>query len=75
MWIESDKPPGINPHEFAPVLAHLCALANIAVFGAGIIPMSAWPSVKLQLQNAGYTVRKAAKVRMSADALLAELMA
>jgi Gpi18-like mannosyltransferase len=32
MWIESDKPAGINPDEFAPVLAHLCALANIAVF-------------------------------------------
>ncbi len=32
MWIESDKPPGINPKEFAPVLVHLCALANIGVF-------------------------------------------
>lgn len=32
MWVESDKPPGINSHEFAPVLVHLCALANIAVF-------------------------------------------
>lgn len=32
MWIESDKPPGINPHEFAPVLVHMCALANIGVF-------------------------------------------
>jgi Gpi18-like mannosyltransferase len=33
MWVESDKPAGINPKEFAPVLVHLCALANIAVFG------------------------------------------
>ncbi len=32
MWIESDKPTGVNPKEFAPVLVHLCTLANIAVF-------------------------------------------
>jgi Gpi18-like mannosyltransferase len=32
MWVESDKPPGIDPQEFAPVLVHLCALANIGVF-------------------------------------------
>jgi dolichyl-phosphate-mannose-protein mannosyltransferase len=33
MWIESDRPEGIDPNEFAPVLVHLCALANIAIFG------------------------------------------
>jgi dolichyl-phosphate-mannose-protein mannosyltransferase len=35
MWIESDKPVGINPKEFAPVLARLCALTNsaVAIFG------------------------------------------
>lgn len=32
MWIESDKPTGVNPKEFAPVLVHLCAAANIGVF-------------------------------------------
>jgi Gpi18-like mannosyltransferase len=36
MWVESDKPEGIDPHEFAPVLVHLCALTNIAVFGLGL---------------------------------------
>lgn len=36
MWVESDKPAGINPKEFAPVLAHLCALANIGVFVSGM---------------------------------------
>lgn len=36
MWLESDKPAGVNPREFAPVLVHLCALANIAVFGLGV---------------------------------------
>lgn len=36
MWIESDKPAGINPKEFAPVLVRLCALANIGVFVIGI---------------------------------------
>jgi hypothetical protein len=36
MWIESDKPAGVNPKEFAPVLARLCALANIAVFAFGM---------------------------------------
>jgi dolichyl-phosphate-mannose-protein mannosyltransferase len=36
MWIESDRPTGIDPDEFAPVLVHLCALANIAVFGLGL---------------------------------------
>jgi Gpi18-like mannosyltransferase len=36
MWIESDKPAGINPREFAPVLVHLCALTNIAVFLRGM---------------------------------------
>jgi len=36
MWVESDKPAGINPNEFAPVLVHLCALANIAIFGLGM---------------------------------------
>ena len=33
MWIESDKPAGSNPKEFAPVLVRLCTLANITVFG------------------------------------------
>jgi dolichyl-phosphate-mannose-protein mannosyltransferase len=32
MWIESDQPVGVDPHEFAPVLAQLCAFTNIAVF-------------------------------------------
>ncbi len=36
MWVESDKPAGIDPHEFAPVLVHLCALTNIAVFALGM---------------------------------------
>jgi dolichyl-phosphate-mannose-protein mannosyltransferase len=36
MWIESDKPAGVDPHEFAPVLAQLCAFTNIAVFVAGM---------------------------------------
>jgi Gpi18-like mannosyltransferase len=36
MWVESDKPAGINPQEFAPVLARLCALANSAVFVLGM---------------------------------------
>jgi Gpi18-like mannosyltransferase len=37
MWLESDKPAGINPREFAPVLVRLCALANIAVFVLGAV--------------------------------------
>jgi Gpi18-like mannosyltransferase len=36
MWIESDKPAGIDPYAFSPVLARLCALTNIAVFVTGI---------------------------------------
>ena len=36
MWIEFDKPAGINPKEFAPVLVRLCALTNIAVLSAGM---------------------------------------
>jgi dolichyl-phosphate-mannose-protein mannosyltransferase len=36
MWVESDKPAGIDPNEFAPVLVHLCALTNIAVFALGM---------------------------------------
>jgi dolichyl-phosphate-mannose-protein mannosyltransferase len=32
MWINFDKPEGINPKGFAPVLARLCALTNIGVF-------------------------------------------
>lgn len=33
MWLEFDKPNGIDPNEFAPVLVHACALTNLAVFG------------------------------------------
>lgn len=36
MWLDFDKPQGVNPKEFAPVLVHLCALTNIAVFVAGM---------------------------------------
>jgi Gpi18-like mannosyltransferase len=36
MWLESDKPNGIDPYEFAPVMVHLCALANIAVLAVGL---------------------------------------
>jgi dolichyl-phosphate-mannose-protein mannosyltransferase len=36
MWVESDKPSGINPKEFAPVLVHLCACANLATFALGM---------------------------------------
>jgi dolichyl-phosphate-mannose-protein mannosyltransferase len=36
MWVESDKPAGIDPDEFAPVLVHLCALTNVAVFAVGM---------------------------------------
>lgn len=32
MWIEMAKPSGMNIHEYAPVLSHLCALANLGVF-------------------------------------------
>ena len=36
LWLEADKPAGINPKEFSPVLVHLCALTNIGVFGYGL---------------------------------------
>jgi len=36
MWLDFDKPQGVNPKEFAPVLVHLCALTNIAVFITGM---------------------------------------
>ncbi len=36
MWLEFDKPQGIDYNEFAPVLVHLCALANLATFGVGL---------------------------------------
>jgi Gpi18-like mannosyltransferase len=36
MWIKNDNPPGIDPYAFSPVLARLCALTNIAVFGVGV---------------------------------------
>jgi dolichyl-phosphate-mannose-protein mannosyltransferase len=36
MWVESDKPDGIDPYEFAPVLVHLCALTNITALGVGL---------------------------------------
>jgi Gpi18-like mannosyltransferase len=32
LWINAYNPPGINPKEFAPALARLCALTNIGVF-------------------------------------------
>ena len=44
MWVESDKPPGINPKEFAPVLVHLCTLANIGVFASGLQMFFGTPS-------------------------------
>ena len=36
MWVQSDKPAGINPNEFAPVLVRVCALTNITVFGLAL---------------------------------------
>jgi hypothetical protein len=36
MWIKNDNPPGIDPYAFSPVLARLCAITNIAVFGVGL---------------------------------------
>jgi hypothetical protein len=36
MWIESDKPAGIDPKEFAPALARVCALANIGALGVAL---------------------------------------
>ncbi len=36
MWVNSDKPVGIDPDEFAPVLVHLCVLGNLTAFGLGI---------------------------------------
>jgi Gpi18-like mannosyltransferase len=32
MWIELAKPGGMNIHEYAPVLVHLCSLANLGIF-------------------------------------------
>ncbi len=43
MWIESDRPAGINTKEFAPVLVRLCALANITVFVVGMQTFLGWP--------------------------------
>jgi hypothetical protein len=43
-------------------------------FPGGVIPRSAWASVKYQLKQAGYSVRKEPKVKnVDLDALLAEL--
>jgi dolichyl-phosphate-mannose-protein mannosyltransferase len=36
MWVEWDKPSGIDPDEFAPVLVHLCAFTNVAALAIGI---------------------------------------
>ncbi|GAC1537464.1 MAG: hypothetical protein NVS2B17_10170 [Candidatus Velthaea sp.] len=36
MWIQSGKPPGINVNMYAPVLARLCAAANLGVFAAAL---------------------------------------
>jgi dolichyl-phosphate-mannose-protein mannosyltransferase len=42
MWVQFDLPAGIDPHDFAPVLVHLCALTNIAVFGWGMQTYFRW---------------------------------
>jgi Gpi18-like mannosyltransferase len=39
MWLNFDNPQGINPKGFAPVLARLCALTNIAVLLTFISPI------------------------------------
>jgi hypothetical protein len=44
MWVESDKPNGIDPYEFAPVLVHVCALTNIAALGFGLQDYFGWPA-------------------------------
>jgi dolichyl-phosphate-mannose-protein mannosyltransferase len=36
MWVEWDKPNGIDPNEFAPVLVRLCAFTNVAALAAGL---------------------------------------
>jgi dolichyl-phosphate-mannose-protein mannosyltransferase len=36
MWIFNDKPQGIDPYAFAPVLARLCALTTIGIFLAAL---------------------------------------
>jgi len=40
MWLNSDKPPGIDPSDFAPVLVHLCVLGNVAAFVLGTRALS-----------------------------------
>ncbi|GAC1406249.1 MAG: hypothetical protein NVSMB64_11810 [Candidatus Velthaea sp.] len=47
MWFQSGKPPGINVNMYAPVLARLCAAANLGVFAAAITrvrPSAALPA-------------------------------
>ena len=44
MWLGSAKPPGINVNMYSPVLARLCASANLGVFAAAIT-RGRWSSV------------------------------
>lgn len=49
-----------------------------AAFDGASVPVTAWASVKLQIKQAGYSIRKAPKINISKvndDELLAELMA
>lgn len=49
-----------------------CQIAE--VFEGGAIPSSAWTSVKHQLKNSGYTVRKARKTKPLTDQELDKLL-
>jgi len=47
-----------------------------ATFPQCVIPLHAWASLKFQLKQAGYTIRKATKrATVNDDALLAQLLA
>ena len=47
-----------------------------ATFPRCVIPFHAWASLKLQLKQAGYTIRKTTKrAAVNDDALLAQLLA
>ena len=49
-----------------------CQIAE--VFEAGAVPRSAWPSVKSQLKEAAYSVRKARKTKPLTDKELDKML-
>jgi hypothetical protein len=47
MWLGGDNPNGVDARQFAPVLARLCAGANIVVFIGGLLALAQQASDKL----------------------------